>query len=136
MRIEPAHFAPCRACTCSLLRRASRAVTQHYEVALRGTGLRITQFTLLATLIQTGPLPVGALATRLGLERTTLTRNAKLLEKKGLVAAASDTDQRVHRVMVTPRGESAAAAALPAWKKAQGSVDAVLRRTGISAAAG
>ena len=136
MQIEPSHFAPCQACTCSLLRRASRAVTQHYESALRGTGLRITQFTLLATLIQTGPLPIGALAARLGLERTTLTRNLKLLEKKGFVASADDTDQRVHRISVTHRGENAAAAALPAWKKAQASVDGVLRRTGISASVG
>jgi DNA-binding MarR family transcriptional regulator len=133
MNVHPSDFAPCRDCVCSRLRQASRTVTQHYETAMRGSGLRITQFTLLATLIQTGPLPIGTLAARLGLERTTLTRNLKLLEKKGLVAAANDADQRIHRVTLTRRGEAAAAAALPAWKKAQASVDDVLRRTGLQA---
>jgi DNA-binding MarR family transcriptional regulator len=108
-------------------------VTQHFEASFRGTGLRATQFTLLATLIQTGPLPMSALAGRLGLERTTLTRNLQLLEKKGLVAVAGDEDQRVRRVAVTRKGEAAASAALPAWKRAQASAGAVLRRSGVGA---
>ncbi len=58
-------------------------MTQHYERAFRGTGLRATQFTLLATLIQTGPIPLGRLAEMTGLERTTLTRNLRPLEKRG-----------------------------------------------------
>jgi hypothetical protein len=64
MVVKASIFAPCQNCACSLLRRVSRAVTQHYEAAFRGTGLRSTQFTLLATLIQTGPLPIGTLAAR------------------------------------------------------------------------
>jgi DNA-binding MarR family transcriptional regulator len=134
MPVNPASFAPCRRCACSALRRASRAVTQHFESSFRGTGLRATQFTVLAMLIQTGPLPMGALAGRLGLERTTLTRNLQLLEKRGLIGIASDDDQRVRRVTVTRRGEAAAAAALPAWKRAQASVGAVARRAGVSLA--
>jgi DNA-binding MarR family transcriptional regulator len=131
MTVKASTFVPCQTCACSLLRRASRIVTQHYDAAMRGTGLRVTQFTLLATLIQTGPLPIGSLAGRLGLERTTLTRNVRLLEKKGLVTVAGDADQRVRRIAVTQRGENAATAALPAWKKAQASVEPVLRRVGV-----
>lgn len=126
-----ASFVPCRACACSALRRASRAVTQHYEASFRGTGLRATQFTLLATLIQTGPLPVSALAASLGLERTSLTRNLRPLERRGLVAATGDKDQRVRRVAITPEGEKSAAAALGAWKRAQASVGTVLAASGI-----
>lgn len=129
-------FGACRQCTCSALRRASRAVTQHYEAHFRGTGLRATQFTVLATLILTGPLPVSALAAQLGLERTSLTRNLRPLEKKGLVAAVGDEDLRVRRVAVTPKGEAAAAAALGGWKRAQASVGAVLESSGIRAALG
>ena len=133
MTVRASAFAPCQRCACSALRRASRVVTQHFEASFRGTGLRATQFTLLATLIQTGPLPMSALAGRLGLERTTLTRNLQLLEKKGFVAVAGDEDQRVRRVAVTRKGESAAVAALPAWKRAQASAGAVLRRSGVGA---
>lgn len=124
-------FHTCRNCTCSALRRTSRVVTQHYEASFRGTGLRATQFTLLATLAQTGPQPLSVLATMLGLERTTLTRNLGPLEKKGFVRAVADSDQRIRRIAITKQGEAAALAALDAWKQAQSSVDEVLRRTGI-----
>ena len=125
-------FEPCRDCTCSALRRASRAVTQHYEASFRGTGLRATQFTVLATLAQTGPMPLSALATMLGLERTTLTRNLGPLEKKGYVSTVADEDQRVRRIAITKKGEAAALAALDAWKQAQATVGEVIRNAGVS----
>lgn len=128
-KISP--FFVCRSCACSALRRASRAVTQHYEASFHGTGLRATQFTLLATLVQTGPQPLSVLATMLGLERTTLTRNLGPLEKKRLVSTVADDDQRIRRIAITKKGEAAALAALDAWKQAQSTVDEVLRRTGI-----
>jgi len=106
-------------------------VTQHYEASFRGTGLRATQFTVLATLTQTGPLPLTALANMLGMERTSLTRNLLPLEKKGFVTAMSDDDQRVRRIAITKKGENAALGALDAWKKAQATADEVLRGTGI-----
>ena len=131
MAAKKSPFFDCRACKCSALRRASRAVTQHYEASFRGTGLRATQFTVLATLAQTGPLPLTALASMLGLERTSLTRNLLPLEKKGFVTAMGDDDLRVRRIAITKKGETAALNALDAWKKAQATVDQVLRSTGI-----
>ncbi|MHB0991940.1 MAG: MarR family winged helix-turn-helix transcriptional regulator [Burkholderiales bacterium] len=123
-------FHACRKCTCSALRRTSRAVTQHYEACFRGTGLRATQFTLLATLAQTGPQPLNALATMLGLERTTLSRNLALLEKKGYISKVTDTDQRVRRISITQKGETAALMALDAWKQAQATVEKMLEEMG------
>jgi len=76
-------FLACHGCACWRLRQASRAVTRHYERALRGRGLRATQFSLLALLTQTGPLTVSELAAKLGVERTTLTRNLRLWKPKG-----------------------------------------------------
>lgn len=121
-----ARFTECRGCKCSALRRASRAVTQHYEASFRGTGLRATQFTVLATLAQTGPVPLTELAKMLGLERTSLTRNLSPLEKKGFVKTQSDEDRRVRRISITTKGEKAALSALGAWRKAQATVDRVL----------
>jgi len=123
---DPA-FLACRGCVCAALRRASRAVTQHYERSFRGSGLRATQFTLLAVLTQTGPLPVSSLASQAGLERTTLTRNLRLLEKKGLVRVRpTEADQRVRRVEMTPAGRAAAKKGLPAWRKAQVGIAKIL----------
>ncbi|MBI3607255.1 MAG: MarR family transcriptional regulator [Nitrospirae bacterium] len=106
-------------------------MTQHYEASFRGTGLRATQFTLLAMLAQTGPLPLSTLATMLGLERTSLTRNLRPLEKKGFVSTAADDDQRIRRIAITKKGEAAALAALDAWNQAQSTAHEVIRRTGV-----
>jgi DNA-binding MarR family transcriptional regulator len=122
-------FLACRGCVCAKLRRASRAVTAHYERAFRGSGLRATQFTLLAVLTQTGPAAISKLAAEAGLERTTLTRNLGLLEAKGLVRVGSGGgDQRVRRVEMTRAGETAARKGLGAWRKAQVGVSAILGR--------
>lgn len=122
-------FLDCRGCVCAALRRASRAVTQHYERAFRGSGMRATQFTLLAVLTQTGPLPLSALANQAGMERTTLTRNLRLLQAKGFVRVqSSGADQRVRRVELTGAGRAAAARGLPAWRKAQDGLEPILRK--------
>lgn len=122
----PFDFSPCRQCACSAARRASRAITHHYDAALRGSGLRNTQFTTLATLAQTGPMPMTRLAAFLGLERTTLTRNLKPLLRDGLVEMREEKDGRVRRIAIASKGEAAARNAFPLWKKAQDSAKKVI----------
>ena len=134
MSSQDQDFHPCRACACSALRRASRAVTLHYEAHFRGQELRATQFTILATLNQTGPIALTRLAEQLGLDRTTLTRNLRPLARKGFVTEAPQADRRVKQVAITPAGAAAAREALPAWHKAQDSVGPVLERIGLSPA--
>jgi DNA-binding MarR family transcriptional regulator len=125
-------FAECRACSCSALRRAGRAVTQHYEARFRGSGMRGTQFTVLATLSQTGPITVSKLASFLGVERTTLTRNLRPLEKRGWVRRLSDeSDARLRRFELTAKGRATAAKLLPLWRKAQAEVGPLLERLGV-----
>ena len=116
----------CGNCFCFGLRRAARIVTQHYDRHLRQAGLRATQFTVLATLAQTGPMPLNRLARRLGLERTTLTRNLRPLEAKGWLTVNVEEDRRVHMVAVTSAGEKAANDALPFWRKAQSSAPTLI----------
>lgn len=130
LRSSPS-FQACRRCACSALRRTSRAVTQHYERHFRGSGLRATQFTVLATLAQTGPLSISELSAKLGLERTTLSRNLRLIENKGWVSAIAHGDQRVRKMALTAKGRRKAAAALPVWRRADASVETVLRRFGV-----
>ena len=86
---------------------------------MRGSGLRGTQFTLLATVIQTGPIPATRLADFLGLDRTTLTRNLGPLVRDGHVTITDGADRRVHKVAITAKGAEAARAAFPFWRKAQ-----------------
>jgi DNA-binding MarR family transcriptional regulator len=90
-----------------------------YEERLRPHGLRATQFSILAALAQKGPTPVSELAELLGLERTTLTRSAALLERNGWIRSVRPEDARVHPVQLTPVGRRKLEVALPAWKMAQ-----------------
>ncbi len=91
--------------------------------------MRATQFSILSLLTQTGPLPISLLADKLGLERTTLTRNLRPLEGKGWIRVGSvDADQRVHQIELTSSGHAAARKALAAWRRAQAGVGPILDR--------
>ncbi len=99
-------------------------MTRLYEARLRPHGLRATQFSVLATLSQKGPTPIRELADFLGLDRTTLTRSASLLERNGWVGSEpSQFDAREHVLSLTPAGRNKLEAAFPAWKEAQLFVD-------------
>jgi DNA-binding MarR family transcriptional regulator len=127
MEFDTIDFSACRQCAFSLARRRSRELTRFYERTMRGSGLRASQFSLLATLIQTGPMAATRLADIIGLERTTLTRNLRPLVRDGLVVVEDDADRRVHKIAITPEGAKAARRAFPLWKKAQ---DAALAMAG------
>lgn len=112
----------CKQCQCLAARRAARAITRHFEVKLRDHGLRATQFSILAMLALVGALPMGELAERLGLERTTLTRSATVLERQGWVRADRSSDGRERPMVLTASGRRKLESAYPSWKAAQDSV--------------
>ena len=126
MASEPDDFRETEQCLCYKLRRAARIMTQHYERYLRPAGLRATQFTLLAMLAHAGPRPMHRLATALGLERTTLTRNLRRLESQGWVTVEEKEDRRVHLVAITEAGREVLRVTLPAWREAHSAAGAVL----------
>ena len=115
----------CTQCHCLAARRRARAVTRHFEARLRPHGLRATQFSILAALALAGPTPMGELARLLGLERTTLTRGALLLERDGWVRNDSSPDGRERPLRLTASGRRKLESAYPAWKAAQDSIATV-----------
>ncbi|MBT6147199.1 MAG: winged helix-turn-helix transcriptional regulator [Gemmatimonadetes bacterium] len=108
-----------RGCACFGLRKSARAVTQLYDRILRPSGLRGTQFTLLAVAAQNESMSISNLADILVMERTTLTRNLRPLEKQGLVKIEPGQDPRSRQVSLTAAGGKRLAAALPLWDQAQ-----------------
>src|SRR5216683_769617 len=112
----------CTQCHCLAARRHARAVTRHFEAALRPHGLRATQFSILAALALAGTLPMGDLAELLGLERTTLTRSTTLLARNGWLRAERSQDSRERPLLLTASGRRKLEAAYPAWQAAQDSV--------------
>lgn len=115
-------------CTCFGLRKAARAVTQMYDQALKPSGLRGTQFSLLVAARRAGPRGIGELAELLVMDRTTLTRNLKPLLDQGLLERIEGADRRRRAVAITARGRAALARALPYWREAQASLAGSLGR--------
>jgi DNA-binding MarR family transcriptional regulator len=124
----------CRECLCLASRRAARAVTAAYDRRLRPHGLRITQFSILVTLMLMGPTPMGEVARFLGLERTTLTRNLDLLESKGWIESRpGESDARARVISTTAKGAEIVRSAYPEWRKAQDDVGAAFGPVGVDA---
>lgn len=119
-------------CACTTLRRATRALTAAYDAALQPSGLRITQFSVLRTLVRLGPLPVTRLATEAALDRSTMGRNLDPLERRGLVRIEPGViDQRERVAHLTAEGEAAIEAALPYWRAIQEQVANLLSPSAI-----
>lgn len=114
-------------CTCSKLRRLTRRVTAVYDRALAGTGLRVTQYSLLANLRGLDGVSMTELAERLDMDRTTLTRNLGPLIASGWVRVEPGAaDARRRDVRLTPEGEAQWRAARACWRQAQNEVRAAI----------
>ena len=117
---SPASFG----CTCLRLRKAARRITHIYDGYVEPFGLTITQFVLLAHLRVLDGISVGALAERLVMDPTTLTRNLRPLEREGLVRLERDpADRRSRTLHLTDQGRETLRAARPAWARAQRHVE-------------
>ncbi len=112
-----------RSCACYNLRRATRAVTRLYDDFLRPSGLRTTQVSLLMSAKLRGPVTLSKLASLTVTERTTLTRNLTVLEKKGFIRIDQGSDRRERQVALTGLGEEALLVVVPLWEKAQAHIE-------------
>jgi len=110
---------PSLPCMCASLRRASRLLTQLYEEALRPSGLRATQFTVLQALSLAGEVTQGELGQILAMDSTTLTRTLTIMGRRGWIAKRRGKDRREWRMRLSSGGEAQFKHALPAWQKAQ-----------------
>jgi DNA-binding MarR family transcriptional regulator len=119
MDADPRCLAASRKCTASQLRRATRVVARLFDEVMAASGLEGTQFSVLVALSLGNGVPMRTLAERLGVDRTTLTRNLKPLEREGLVESGAGEDQRVRLVHMTAKGRRVLEKALPLWEKAQ-----------------
>lgn len=107
-------------CNWLAVRKAARHVTQLYDRHLASAGLRVTQFSILASLNRLGPRTINELASDLALDRTTMGRNIRPLEREGLISITTDPrDGRRRALSVTGAGLERLAAAREGWQQAQ-----------------
>ncbi|HJQ56814.1 MAG TPA: MarR family winged helix-turn-helix transcriptional regulator [Vineibacter sp.] len=120
-----------RDCTLLRLRRTTRRVTQIYDHHLAPLGLRITQYSLLGNLQHRPPMPIGAFAEIMGMDRTTLTRNIQPLIRAGWVELAAGTDRRQRAIALTAAGRAQFRRAVPLWRQAEQALRAVVGEEAI-----
>jgi DNA-binding MarR family transcriptional regulator len=107
-------------CNCLALRQAARHVSQFYDQFLAPSGLRTTQYSILARLQRKGAMTINALAAELVTDRTTLGRNLLPLQRDGLIAIGpGQSDRRSKEVRLTGEGSARFRSALKGWQEAQ-----------------
>jgi DNA-binding MarR family transcriptional regulator len=106
-------------CNCLATRQASRYLTAVYDQALSPVELRITQFSILHKLMKNGPMIIGELASKIMMDRTTLSSNLKPLERDGLIDIAPAEDRRAKQAVITKAGLARYRKALPLWSEVQ-----------------
>lgn len=120
-------------CMGAATRRAARGIAAHYDREMAAAGMRGTQFTVLNAINVMGEPSIGELARALSLDRTTLTRNLDVMVGNGWIERRVDRgDRRGRTVGLTPHGHERLTAALPRWRRAQGSVLRALGDTDLA----
>jgi DNA-binding MarR family transcriptional regulator len=120
-------------CACIRVRRAARSLTDLYDEALKASGLKITQFSVLRTVARMEPVNISSLAQEMALDRSTLGRNLGVLSRQGLVQLSGGDDLRERTVTLTARARRVLERALPKWEAAQARVDRRLGKDGVTA---
>jgi DNA-binding MarR family transcriptional regulator len=115
-----------RGCTNLKLRQLARAVTRHYDAYVARTGLKNTQYSLLSHVVLLGPIAPGALARRMKLDASTLTRNLQPLLAQGWIEIGPGADARSRAIVATESGRAKRAEGQRAWKQAQLALNATL----------
>ena len=99
-------------------------MTQIYDAALAPSGVRVTQFMLLMALNKEGGLSVNRLAELMVMNRTTMGKNLRPLERDGLVdVRVSKEDRRSRDIQLTRKGRSLLDKAYPLWRNAHDSFE-------------
>jgi DNA-binding MarR family transcriptional regulator len=106
-------------CVCFNLRWVTRAVTQFFDSELRRHGIRPTQTPILGALQARSGWGMAELSDWLGMERTTLVRNLRPLQRDGLVRVSGGGHGGRVELAITEKGRKALAKILPAWRAAQ-----------------
>lgn len=113
-------------CTGRSARVAARRITQFLETRLKDSGLTFVRFVLLAEIAAASDDSISALANRMELDQSTLSRTLRPLEVEGLIEiAVADADQRRKVVWLTEQGARRLEAAIGLWRAAHGELEDV-----------
>jgi len=108
-------------------------LTRRYDAHLKPSGLKVTQYSMMANIARNPGLTVSALAKLLVMDQTTVSRNLGVLEKAGYVCTKQETDdQRIRQVHLSDLGRTRLEQARPLWNQAQMEMEEALGREGLA----
>ncbi len=117
---QEAEFTPMDSpCNLFYLRRAARAVSKQYGAAMKDSDVEATQFSVLFILSKSGALSITDLANKMGLDRTSMSRNLTPLQTQGFISVGEEGMHRSRDVTITEAGKAALQELMPMWRKAQ-----------------
>ena len=115
-------------CYCAALRTAARKATAIYDAALAPAGVNLAQYRLLRIIARAAPVCLTELGRMTELDRSTIGRNVRLLQRMGLVRIAPGTDQREATVVLEEAGSRVLREGGPLWEEAQRRIESSLGR--------
>jgi DNA-binding MarR family transcriptional regulator len=115
-------------CYCTQFRRSANAITHIYDNALRPVGLKITQHSLLRALDRLEAATYNEIAAEVALDKTTISRNVKVLIDAGWVVTSPDEDARYKVAKLSPSGVRMLREAEPYWREAQQQVEREMKK--------
>jgi DNA-binding MarR family transcriptional regulator len=116
-------LTPAKNCTNFKSRQFTRMLTRLYDAELAKAGLKSTQFSLLTHVARRGPIYATALANRMEIDTSTLSRNIKLLVRSGWLVMNVGEDARNRIITITPTGLAKQAEADVYWCQVQKKVN-------------
>lgn len=99
---------------------ATRKVAALYDAALEPVGINIAQFAILRNIARRQPISLTELGRALALDRSTMGRNIRVVEKLALVTTERGDDQRESMVRLSEHGTAVLREAEPLWQECQG----------------
>lgn len=106
-------------CACYHVRHAARVITRAYDEALKPAGLRGPQFSILTALKVAKDVSISQLAKHMGMDRTTMSRNLRPLERQGLVTVSPEGRGQARTIAITEAGIRRHDQAVPLWQQVQ-----------------
>ena len=119
-------------CYCAALRAAARKTTAIYDEALAPAGIGLAQFSLLRKIERGGRLSLSELGRLASLDRSTIGRNIKILQRMGLIEVGPGDDRREATVSLAEDGRAALRKGAPLWQAAQERFEAALGEGGAT----
>lgn len=111
------------------LRKTSRLITNYYDSMLKPCGLRITQFTVLASIAYEENQSITDLSRVTDIDRTTLQRSLEILKRDGLILMEKKISGNVSCLSLTKKGEQLLTKGIELWRKAQDGITELMGKT-------